>query len=49
MGLSIATSHQQHQVTVCTYEHTSTNMQVSAAVPLLWIKFKVLKTIKSKQ
>ena len=48
MGLPIAIYHQQHQVIACTYEHTSANMQVSAAVPLVWTKFKVLKTNPSK-
>ena len=44
----IAISHQQHQFIACTSEHTSPNMQVSAAVTLVWAKFKMFKTNQSR-
>ena len=43
MGFPIAISHQYHQVTTHTYEHTYSNIQVSALAPLVWTKFKVLR------
>ena len=48
MVFTVETSHQQQQVTASTYEHTSTDMKVSAYLLLVWKKIKVLNTNPSR-
>ena len=44
----IAISLQQQQVITCTYEHTPSNIHVSADINLDWTEIKIMKTKLSK-